>query len=84
MMFGFGVLEFKFVFWDCVFVKKGLMVGDVVRKVMGDVFIVYVEGFGNIWVLEDDFVVVGKNDVGLKFLFFGDDDLLICIVDFFF
>lgn len=34
--FGSGASESKFVFRDCVLVKKGSTVGDVARKVMGD------------------------------------------------
>lgn len=38
-------------------------VGDVARKVMGDVPISYIEGIGGTRVSEDDMVAVGKNDV---------------------
>lgn len=38
-------------------------VGDVARKVMGDVPINYVEGVGGTRVSEDDIVAVGKHDV---------------------
>lgn len=50
---GEGMGSNKGVFRDCVLVKKGLMVGDVVRKVMGDVLIVYIEGVGGLRVVED-------------------------------
>uniref|UniRef100_A0A0B7KC54 Obg-like GTPase YGR210-like G4 motif-containing domain-containing protein n=1 Tax=Bionectria ochroleuca TaxID=29856 RepID=A0A0B7KC54_BIOOC len=58
-----GAAESKFVFRDCVLVKKGSTVGDVAKKVMGDAPIAYVEGIGNMRVSEDDFVAVGKNDI---------------------
>jgi hypothetical protein len=61
-----GASESRFVFRDCVLVKKGLTVGDVARKVMGDAPIAYVEGIGNLRVSEDDIVAVGKNDVRTK------------------
>lgn len=38
-------------------------VGDVARKVMGDVPINYIEGVGGTRVSEEDFVAVGKHDV---------------------
>lgn len=38
-------------------------VGDVARKVMGDVPIAYVEGAGGTRVSEDEIVSVGKYDV---------------------
>lgn len=38
-------------------------VGDVARKVMGDVPIAYVEGAGGTRVSEDEIVAVGKYDV---------------------
>lgn len=58
-----GASESKFVFRDCVLVKKGSTVGDVARKIMGDAPIAFVEGAGNIRVSEDDVVAVGKNDI---------------------
>jgi len=58
-----GAADSKFVFRDCVLVKKGLTVGDVARKVMGDAPIAYIEGVGNMRVAEDDPVAVGKNDI---------------------
>ncbi|KAJ5771376.1 uncharacterized protein N7511_003427 [Penicillium nucicola] len=51
------------VFRDCVLVKKNSTVGDVARKVMGDVPINYVEGVGGTRVSEDDIVAVGKHDI---------------------
>lgn len=51
------------VFRDCVLVKKSSTVGDVSRKVMGDVPIAFVETVRGIRVSEDDVVAVGKNDV---------------------
>jgi hypothetical protein len=38
-------------------------VGDVARKVMGDVPISYIEGVGGTRVSEDEIVEVGKHDV---------------------
>ncbi|CEJ81892.1 Putative GTP-binding protein [[Torrubiella] hemipterigena] len=61
--FGSGAAESKFVFRDCVLVKKGSTVADVARKVMGDAPIAYIEGVGNMRVAEDDTVGVGKNDI---------------------
>jgi hypothetical protein len=43
-------------------------VGDVARKVMGDVPINYVEGVGGTRVSEEDIVAVGKHDVSGPFL----------------
>ena len=40
-------------------------VGDVFRKVMGDVPLAFVETVGGVRVSEDDAVAVGKNDVSL-------------------
>lgn len=37
--------------------------GDVFRKIMGDVPLAFVETAGGIRVAEDDVVAVGKNDV---------------------
>lgn len=50
-------------FRDCVLVRKGSTVGDVARKVMGDVPISYIEGVGGTRVSDDDIVAVGKHDV---------------------
>lgn len=71
------------VFRDCVLVKKYVLplrlktklltssrnstVGDVARKVMGDVPIAYVEGAGGVRVSEDEMVAVGKHDVRTRF-----------------
>jgi len=60
-----GVGENKYVFRDCVLVKKGTTVAEVARKVMGDAPIAYVEGPGGIRVAEDQVVVPGKNDVSV-------------------
>ena len=38
-------------------------VGEVARKIMGDVPINYIEGVGGTRVSEDDIVAVGKHDV---------------------
>ncbi|OAX81531.1 hypothetical protein ACJ72_04123 [Emergomyces africanus] len=51
------------VFKDCVLVKKNSTVGDVARKVMGDVPIAYIEGAGGTRVSEDEIVSVGKYDI---------------------
>ncbi|KAJ5450616.1 GTP-binding protein [Penicillium daleae] len=51
------------VFRDCVLVKKNSTVGDVARKVMGDVPISYIEGVGGTRVSEEDIVAVGKHDI---------------------
>ena len=66
------------VFRDCVLVKKGSMVGDVYRKVMGDAPMAYVEATGGVRVGEDDEVRVGRNDVSCFVFFlclwlFGED-----------
>ena len=45
--------------------NRNSTVGDVARKVMGDVPISYIEGVGGTRVSEDDIVAVGKHDVGL-------------------
>jgi ribosome-binding ATPase YchF (GTP1/OBG family) len=66
--FSSGASEAKVVFRDCVLVKKGLTVGDVAKKVMGDAPIAYIEGVGGLRVAEDDVVAVGKNDVSFFFL----------------
>jgi ribosome-binding ATPase YchF (GTP1/OBG family) len=57
------------VFRDCVLVKKGSTVGDVFRKVMGEVPLAYVETAGGVRVSEDDIIVAGKNDVSTAFIF---------------
>ncbi|OJD15908.1 hypothetical protein AJ78_03888 [Emergomyces pasteurianus Ep9510] len=51
------------VFKDCVLVKKNSTVGDVARKVMGDVPIAYIEGAGGTRVSEDEIVSTGKYDI---------------------
>lgn len=44
--------------------------GDVARKVMGDVPISYIEGVGGTRVSEEDIVAVGKHDVSqIRFSF---------------
>lgn len=43
--------------------NRNSTVGDVARKVMGDVPISYIEGAGGIRVSEDEVVEVGKHDV---------------------
>ncbi|KAL3479786.1 P-loop containing nucleoside triphosphate hydrolase protein [Aspergillus californicus] len=56
---GAGTAAFR----DCVLVKKNSTVGDVARKVMGDIPISYIEGVGGVRVSEDEIVGVGKHDV---------------------
>jgi len=51
------------VFRDCVLVPKNSTVRDVVRKIMGDIPIAYIEGAGGVRVAEDEIVSVGKNDI---------------------
>lgn len=53
------------VFRDCVLVKKGTTVGEVGRKIMGDVPIAFVETVGGVRVSDEDTVEVGRNDVSL-------------------
>lgn len=43
--------------------NRNSTVGDVARKVMGDVPISYIEGVGGTRVSEDEIVAVGKHDV---------------------
>jgi hypothetical protein len=54
-----------FLFEDLLTISRNSTVGDVARKVMGDVPISYIEGVGGTRVSEDDIVAVGKHDVGL-------------------
>lgn len=58
-----GVGGSEAVFRDCVLVRKGMTVGEVARKVMGDAPLAYVEGPGGVRVAEDEVVGVGKCDV---------------------
>jgi ribosome-binding ATPase YchF (GTP1/OBG family) len=51
------------VFRDCVLVKKGTTIGEVGRKIMGDVPIAFVETVGGVRVGDEDTVEVGRNDV---------------------
>ncbi|KAE9974864.1 hypothetical protein BLS_007171 [Venturia inaequalis] len=51
------------VFRDCVLVKKGTTVGEVGRKIMGDVPIAFVETVGGVRVSDEDTVEVGRNDI---------------------
>jgi ribosome-binding ATPase YchF (GTP1/OBG family) len=69
--FGSGASDSKYVFRDCVLVKKNSTVGDVARKIMGDAPIAYIEGVGGIRVAEDQIVSVGKNDVSSEIGFFS-------------
>ena len=64
--FGSGANDSKFVFRDCVLVKRGSTVADVGKKIMGDAPIAYIEGVGGIRVAEDQLVGVGKNDVSCR------------------
>lgn len=61
--FGAGTGSTGPVFRDCVLVKKGSMVSDVARKVMGDAPIAFIEGEGGRRVAEDALVDRGKNDI---------------------
>lgn len=54
-------------------------VGDVARKVMGDVPISYIEGVGGTRVSEEDIVAVGKHDVSLLELLFVPSYMLILL-----
>lgn len=51
------------VFKDCLLVKRGTMVINVARKIMGDVTIAHIEGVGGNKVGEEDTIDVGKNDI---------------------
>lgn len=75
--FSSGAADSKFVFRDCVLVKKNSTVGDVARKIMGDAPIAYIEGAGALRVSEDDLVAVGKNDVSPRCLMLGTFFMLI-------
>lgn len=55
--------------WYILTSNRNSTVGDVARKVMGDVPIAYVEGAGGVRVSEDEIVEVGKHDVGTLYLF---------------
>lgn len=57
--------------------SRNSTVGDVARKVMGDVPISYVEGVGGTRVSEDEIVAVGKHDVRRLFfpmLYFANNN----------
>lgn len=49
--------------------NRNTTVGDVARKVMGDVPISYIEGVGGTRVSEEEIVAVGKYDVGAFYFF---------------
>ncbi|OXV10609.1 hypothetical protein Egran_01630 [Elaphomyces granulatus] len=51
------------VFRDCVLVNKNSTVGDIARKIMGDIPVAYVESSGGVRVSEDEIVEVGKHDI---------------------
>ena len=51
------------VFRDCVLVKKGTLVKECARKIMGDAPLAYVEGAGGVRVSEEDIIEIGKHDV---------------------
>lgn len=57
-----------------IVICRNSTVGDVFRKIMGDVPLAYVETAGGFRVSEDDVVAVGKNDVGSQL-----DVLLHCL-----
>ena len=80
--FNSGASDSKFVFRDCVLVKKGSTCAEVARKVMGgDVPIAYIEGVGGMRVAEDDTVAVGKNDVSIGLLLPKMIKVLISLAD---
>lgn len=51
------------VFRDCVLLRRGTTVGEVARKIMGEVPLAAIEGVGGIKVSEDVTIDVGKNDI---------------------
>lgn len=51
------------VFKDCVLIKKGTQVGNVAKKIMGDVTVAAIEGVGGSKISEEDTVDHGKNDI---------------------
>lgn len=51
------------VFRDCVLLRRGTPVGEVARKIMGDVPLAAIEGIGGVKVSEDVTIDIGKNDV---------------------
>lgn len=61
--FASGTGGLSAVFRDCVLVKKNSTVGEVARKVMGDVPISYIEGAGGTRVSEEEIIEVGKHDI---------------------
>lgn len=55
--------------------------GDVARKVMGDVPISYIEGIGGTRVSEDDIVAVGKHDVSFYLTTYSTQRLCLILID---
>ncbi|KAK9446419.1 P-loop containing nucleoside triphosphate hydrolase protein [Limtongia smithiae] len=51
------------VFKDCVLVRRGTQVGTVLRRIMGDVPIAFVEGVGGVRVAKSEAVSEGRNDI---------------------
>ncbi|ODQ79721.1 hypothetical protein BABINDRAFT_36618 [Babjeviella inositovora NRRL Y-12698] len=52
-----------FVFRDCLLVKKGTLVAQVAKMIVGEVTIAAIEGVGGLRISEEDTVDVGKNDI---------------------
>lgn len=59
----FDIIPATFQAYTCISRRRSSTVGDVFRKIMGDVPLAFVETAGGIRVAEDDIVAVGKNDV---------------------
>ncbi|KAK9382649.1 P-loop containing nucleoside triphosphate hydrolase protein [Kockiozyma suomiensis] len=51
------------VFKDCTLVKRGTHVESVVRRIMGDIPVAFIEGLGGTRVAMSDTVEEGKNDI---------------------
>jgi ribosome-binding ATPase len=47
--------------------SRNSTIGDVARKVMGDIPVAYVEGAGGVRVSEDEIVKIGERDVCTHF-----------------
>lgn len=53
----------KHVFPDCILVRSGTKIGAVMRKIMGDAPVMYIEGVGGQKLSEEDEISKGKNDI---------------------
>lgn len=51
------------VFRDCVLLRRGMTVGQVSKKIMGDVPIAIIEGVGGVRIGEEDIIDISKNDI---------------------